>query len=111
MLLDKKVDVKNIFGPIGRKAREAVEIQERDPLAPVEGSEELDVAKKLYDNKDYANARKAFQKVAKKYKDKHIEEETLFMVAESDFQMQHFADAQDSYDELFKKYPSTRYLE
>jgi TolA-binding protein len=110
-LLDKKVEIKNIFGPIGRKAREAVEIQERDPLAPIEGSEEFDAAKKLYEQKKYAEARKAFKSVAKKYKDKPIEEDAMFMIAESDYRMQSFADAQDSYDELFKKYPSTRYLE
>jgi outer membrane protein assembly factor BamD (BamD/ComL family) len=111
MLLDKKVDVKNIFGPIGRKAREAVEISERDPLAPMEGIEELDAARKLYDEQKYSEALAGFQKVAKKYKDKPIEEEAMFMVAESYFRMQQYPAAQDAYDELFKKYPSTKFLE
>lgn len=110
-LLEKKEDIKNIFGPIGRKARQAVEVAERDPDAPVEGLPEFEAAKKLYDAQEYTAAQKAFHKVAKKYKDKPIEEEALFMVAESYFKMQHFPDAQDGYDELFKKYPSTRYLE
>lgn len=77
----------------------------------MEGLDEFDAAKALYDKQEYSAARKAFHKVAKKYKDKPIEEEALFMVGESYFKMQYFPDAQDAYDELFKKYPSTRYLE
>ena len=40
-----------------------------------------------------------------------IEEDALFMLAESQFQQTHYADAQNSYEELLKKYPSTRHLD
>jgi outer membrane protein assembly factor BamD (BamD/ComL family) len=108
-LLDKKLDVKNILGPVGRKAQ--AEVARRDPKAPLEGSEEFDAAKAQFEIKDYAQARKAFKKIAKKYKDKPIEEDAMFMLAECDYHQKHYPDAQDSYDELLKKYPSTRHLE
>ncbi|MGQ0635417.1 MAG: outer membrane protein assembly factor BamD [Planctomycetaceae bacterium] len=110
-LLDQKVEAANIFGPIGRRAREKVEMVQRDPNEPLEGSDELDAAKKLFDEKEYHAAAKTFHKVAVKYKDKPVEEEAMFLEAESYFHMQHFPDAQDAYDDLFKKHPGTRYLD
>lgn len=108
-LLDKKVDIKNIFGPTGRKAKDAVELIQRDASAPPEGFAEYEAAKALYEKKDYDKARKEFKAIAKKYKDKAIEEDALFMIAECHFQLKHYPAAQDGYDELFKHYPSTRF--
>lgn len=110
-LLNQKVDAANIFGPLGRKAREKVEMVQRDPNEPLEGQDEFDAARKLFDDKDYQKAAAGFKAVAKKYKDKPIEEDAMFMEAESYFHRQHFAAAQDAYDELFKKHPATRYVD
>ncbi|MSR60360.1 MAG: hypothetical protein EXS05_22415 [Planctomycetaceae bacterium] len=111
-LLDNKVSIRNVFGTTGKKALDAVEMSQRDPSTPPEGSEELEAAKIIYDQKDYAAARKAYNKIAKnkKYKDLPAREEALFMVAECDFQRQYFADAQDGYDELLNE-GSPRYVE
>lgn len=108
-LLDKKVDIKNILGPTGRKAKDAVELLQRDPSAPPEGFDDYEAAKALYDQKKYSEALSAFKKIAKKYKDKAIEEDAMFMIAECYFELKKYPDAQDGYDELFKKYPSTRF--
>ena len=40
-----------------------------------------------------------------------IEEDALFMLGETQFAMQRYASAQDSYDDLLKRYPSTRHLD
>ncbi len=40
-----------------------------------------------------------------------IEEDSMFMVAECQFRRRAYAKAQDSYDELLGKYPSTRHME
>lgn len=106
------LDVSNMLGPTGRKAREAAEnAQGGRKMAELEGHEQFEEAKELYVAGQYKEARKKFHKTAKKYKDKPIEEDAMFYRAESDFQMERLANAQDGYDELLKKYPSSRYLE
>ncbi|MCA8992628.1 MAG: tetratricopeptide repeat protein [Planctomycetaceae bacterium] len=40
-----------------------------------------------------------------------IEEDALFMIAETQFALEDFTDAQDSYDDLLNRYPSTRHLD
>lgn len=59
---------------------------------------------------DYAQARRAFKKLAKKYRDKPLEEDILFMKAESEFKLDWLPTAQDSYGKLLAKYPTTRYM-
>lgn len=112
--LDSSVDIKGIFGPAGREAQRNVELAQRgSTLPPIEGKADLDAAKRLYDAKEYSPAAAAFRKIskAKKYKDKPAEEEALFYFAECQYQLKRFPKAQDGYDELLKKYPSSRYLE
>jgi outer membrane protein assembly factor BamD (BamD/ComL family) len=112
--LDSSVDIKGIFGPAGREAQRNAELaRQGSSLPPIEGKEELDAAKRLYDAKQYPQAASAFKKIykTKKFKDKPAEEEALFYYAECQYQMKKFPKAQDGYDELLKKYPSSRYLE
>lgn len=108
-----KPKIKNLFGPSGRAAQ--IQAKDRltalDSLEPLEGHEDLAAAQVFYDDKKYSEAEKAFKKVAKKYKDKPIEEDALFMLAESQFAQQRYAKAQDSYNKLMSSYESTRYLE
>jgi len=105
----------------------------------IDGLEEFDQAQKLYDAKEYKAAEKAFKTLArqrslagKSFQDKvkgffardktpangsfgsygdPIEEDALFMVAESQFQQHGYSWAQDSYGTLLEKYPSTRHLD
>jgi outer membrane protein assembly factor BamD (BamD/ComL family) len=101
---------------------------------------ELEAAQKLYDAGRYRDAEKAFKSLAEarrvgglswaerftkafqmagggvdkmmydQYGDP-IEEDALFMVAESQFAQKKYSWAQDSYDRLLKKYPSTRHMD
>jgi outer membrane protein assembly factor BamD (BamD/ComL family) len=67
-------------------------------------------AEKLFREEKYDAAAKAFKKIAKRYKDRPLEEEALFMQAESLFKANHLPSAQDTYAKLLTKYPTTRYL-
>lgn len=105
--------IDGIYGPTGRDAQAALEEKARaaGSLNPIEGAAELEQARALYDAKQYEEARKAFKKIKKKYKNKPIEEDAMFMMAECDFEMKKYPAAQDGYDELFKKHNSTRYTD
>src|SRR5258708_1947615 len=108
------VNIKDVYGPAGRHAKNLVEQAQRDVKGdPEVGLEEYNAARKLYDEQNYVAARKAFKKMVKKYKKKNvpIEEDALFYLAECDYQLGWYPGAQDGYDELIKKYPSTRFLE
>jgi outer membrane protein assembly factor BamD (BamD/ComL family) len=80
-------------------------------LLPMKGLDEYEKAVALYEKKEYKEAEKAFKAISKKYKDKPIEEDALFMLGESQFRQEHYAYAQDSYEKLLVKYPTTRHLE
>lgn len=107
-------DIKETYGPIGRLAKNRAEQAQRDEKGePYVGLEELNAARKLYDEQKYAEARKAFHKIVKnkKWKNEPVVEEAMFYRAESDFQLGHYPDAQDGYDELMKAHPATKHLE
>jgi len=99
----------------------------------------FDAAQVLYDEEKFAEAEKAFKGIVKERRDLHenffakvrrawgaqthddgdlystygdaIEEDALFMVAESQYAQRKFPDAEKSYQDLLVKYPSTRYLD
>ena len=105
----------------------------------IDGLHEYQAAEALYLEGRLPEAEKAFQKLAKKRRSNHetfgqkverwwgiapatsldsysnfgdpIEEDALFMKAECQFDQKRFARAQDSYDNLLTKYPSTRHLD
>lgn len=101
------LSIKHIYGPAGREAQQAAEAHN----GPMEGQDEFDAAKKLFDEQKYTECRKVCKKLKKKYKDKPIEEDFMFLFAECDYHNGHFPHAQDGYDELLKKYTSSRHLE
>lgn len=102
------LSTKNIYGPTGRKAQQELNASR---VGPLEGQDEFDAAKKLFDDQQLDKCSKVCKKLKKKYKDKPIEEDIMFLYAECDFNRSRYPDAQDHYDELLKKYSSTRYLE
>lgn len=69
------------------------------------------IARETFDKGDYDKAIKLCKKNAKNLKDSSLGEEAQFMLAESYFNLGHYAKAQDAYDQLFQDYPSTRYIE
>lgn len=113
--------------------------QLQDSGLQIDGLEEFDAAQRLYDAGEYRAAENAFKALAKQRKragkdwmaslkdslslDKKpangafgsygdpIEEDALFMVAESQFAQKKYSWAQDSYGVLLEKYPSTRRLD
>ncbi len=103
----------------------------------IEGLAEYEAAEKLYDAGNYRAAEKAFKKLAKERRKRGlsflesatealrtgvsdpaansygdpIEEDALFMTAESQFKQKKYSWAQDSYDRLLERYPSSRHLD
>lgn len=83
----------------------------REIIDPEAGLDEYDLAMVKFEEKKYDEAANDFKAVAKKFYDYPVEEDALFMVAECRFAAKRYGWAQDGYDGLIKKYPSTRYLE
>jgi tetratricopeptide (TPR) repeat protein len=105
----------------------------------IEGLHEYQAAEALYLDGRLPEAEKAFNKLAKARRNRHesfnmkierwwgvkspasldtytnfgdpIEEDSLFMKAECQFDQKKYATAQDSYDALLTRYPSTRHLD
>lgn len=105
----------------------------------IDGLHEYQAAEALYLDGRYAEAEKAFKRLAKERRKRQetflmrlerfwgvrtksgldtyanfgdpIEEDSLFMKAECQFEQRKFAAAQDSYDGLLNQYPSTRHLD
>lgn len=86
-----------------KKAREIV-----DPDA---GFPEYDAAMARFEKKEYQAAAKEFKAIAKKYYDYPVEEDAMYMVGECYYADQRYAWAQDEFDGLIKKFPSSRYVE
>lgn len=81
------------------------------PVVPAEAQKAYDDAKRLYDGGQYAEAEAAAHKIAKKWRDTVLEEDALFLEAESQFALKKYSKAQDSYAEIFERFPSTRYMD
>ncbi|MGD9853644.1 MAG: tetratricopeptide repeat protein [Planctomycetaceae bacterium] len=103
----------------------------------IEGLADYQAAKRLYDAKRYADAEKAFKALAKDRRNRGlsfterfgkalrtgvsdpsadsfgdpVEEDALFMLAESQFMQKKYSWAQDSYDKLLERFPSSRHLD
>lgn len=82
-----------------------------DPAVIEAGKREYDLAEQLFKQKAYEDAEAAFRKLARRYKDTPIEEDAMFMVGECRFLTERYPKAQDSYDELLKKYTNSRHLD
>ncbi|HEX6985054.1 MAG TPA: outer membrane protein assembly factor BamD [Planctomycetaceae bacterium] len=81
------------------------------PTVPPEAQQAYDEAQRLYDAGEYEEAEEAAHKLAKKYKDTVLEEDALFLEAESQYARRRYAAAQDTYAELFERFPSTRHMD
>lgn len=105
---EDKFTIKNMVGKM------AGQVRPRNPdgsLMPLEGQAEFDKLRELADAEKYAEAEAGFKALAKKYKDKPIEEDAMFYVADCQFRQKHYPAAQDSIDELLNKYTGSRYIE
>lgn len=118
LLGGRDTTIDNVQGPTERRLRNLFRKQEEDEYAnsngslkPIPGTEDYLAAEKIYEDGDYENAKKAFHKVARKYKKSEIREDAIYMEAESSYELGHYSDAQDKYSELLKDFPSTRHLD
>ncbi|MEZ6071359.1 MAG: tetratricopeptide repeat protein [Pirellulales bacterium] len=64
-----------------------------------------------YTQKDYVTAAEHFKKAAHRWPDSDLEEEAIFMAAESLFFADRYARADDMYSLLLEKYDNTRHLD
>ena len=78
--------------------------------ANAQANAEFRQAETLFQKKEYKQAEKRFKKIAKRYNDTTLEEDSLFMVAESQFMRKRYSYAQDSYDTLLDEFPSSQYV-
>ena len=76
------------------------------------------LAKELYGQgeesfrlREYAQAKSKYRGAAKRWPDSALEEDAMFKAAECDFFMDKYANADDGYDALLKKYSNSRHLE
>lgn len=136
----ESASIADIKGPQERQLLSAEWQNRKDQLQsngiPLEGLAEFESAQSLYDQGEYRAAERAFSALARQRARAHqtfqsrveelfareptnrnngygdpIEEDALFMVAESQFAGERFPAAQDSYGRLLEKYPSTRHLD
>lgn len=116
LMKEQTPNIEKVAGPTERRLRlkfweKQVNSDGEDTLKPLVGTEDYLAATELYKDEEFAQAQKAFQTVAKKYKKSGIREDALFMQAESAFQQEHYSKAHDTYAILLKEYPSTRHLD
>jgi outer membrane protein assembly factor BamD (BamD/ComL family) len=71
---------------------------------------EFAAAQQRFNEKQYSRAAGLYYGLAKRYRDSHLEEEALFMAAESDYFDRKLPRAEDTYAKLLTKYPTTRFL-
>ncbi|MBX3438277.1 MAG: hypothetical protein KF861_12355 [Planctomycetaceae bacterium] len=139
--LDQSESIDGIMGPTERKLKQASwEQKQREAAANgerIEGLAEYQAAMRLYDAGRYSEAERAFKKLAKERRygglnfaeraahalqtgvsypsangfGDPVEEDALFMTAEAQFMQQKYSWAQDSYDRLLERYPSTRHMD
>lgn len=64
-----------------------------------------------FKEKKYDQAAKQFKKAAKRWPDSPLEEDALYMQAESQFFAERYSKASDTYDNMMKKFENSRYLE
>jgi outer membrane protein assembly factor BamD (BamD/ComL family) len=67
--------------------------------------------KSLYIQKKYMEAAEKFATAADRWPDTPLEEDSLFLQAESYFFADEYVKAHDTFEKLFKKYSNTRHLE
>ncbi len=73
--------------------------------------EQFEEGEKLFEAKEYDKAAKLFAKAANYWPDSSLEEDALFLQAESNFFADRYSAADDLYGRLIKKYTNTRYLD
>ena len=101
----------SIRGPLERVLGE-----DEDPLTAglkysEEAQQEINLARKQFDDGRFDDATKSYKRLAKKYRNSSVGEEAQYQLAECYFATKQYPKAQDAFSQLFEDYPSTRYVE
>jgi len=80
-------------------------------VAPQEGQAEFRQAVQFFEQNDLAEAEKRFKRLSKKYRDTTLEEDALYMLGETQFRRKRYPKAQDTFDELYERFPTNRYVD
>lgn len=71
----------------------------------------MDEADAFFKGGDYESAMPKYKQVVDRWPDSSLEEDALWQLAECQFFTDQYAKAEDTYDELVKKYANTKYLD
>ncbi|QDT14792.1 outer membrane protein assembly factor BamD [Alienimonas californiensis] len=78
---------------------------------PPEARQAFEAARNDLERGEHKRAASAFKSLSRRYADTAIEEDSLFYRAEALYAAEDYAPAQDAYDTLLDRYPSTRRLD
>ncbi|HTQ38323.1 MAG TPA: outer membrane protein assembly factor BamD [Pirellulales bacterium] len=92
---------------VGKEMKKAVGLGPNQTIA--QGF--FDEGEKLFVAKEYDKAAKKFASAADRWPNSTMEEDAMFLEAESYFFADRYSYAEDEYGELLKKYPNTRHLD
>ena len=104
------LSTESIRGPLERALLTEEDVLTRGEKFSPEALEQVETARKQFDDGQYALAVKNYNAIAKKYPESSIGEEAWFRMGECYFAMHQYPKSQDAYDKLFKDYPSTKYV-
>lgn len=94
------------------RVRQILGLQKRPRAVPTDADEkELKAAEDLVKAGQYAQAEPALTRLAKRYKGGDLAEAALFLEGECRFQRGNYVGAAESYEQLGKDFPTTRYLD
>jgi len=103
--------ISSVKGPLERALYNEESPLEMGRKFSPEERRQLELCRSAFESGNYDEAIKLSKKATKKFKESTLGEEAQFYLAESYFAQGKYAKAQDSYDQLFEDYPSTRYVE
>jgi outer membrane protein assembly factor BamD (BamD/ComL family) len=92
---------------IGKTMKKAVGLGPSEKYA----RQQFEDGEKLFEAKEYDKAAKLFAKAVNYWPDSTLEEDALFLEAESNFFADRYSTADDLYGQLIKKYTNSRYLD
>jgi outer membrane protein assembly factor BamD (BamD/ComL family) len=87
--------------------QKAVGLEPNEPIA----REHFGKGQKLFQERKYDDAADEFKSAAKRWPDSPLEEDALYMQAESEFFADRYSAASDTYGRLLKKFENSRFLE
>ncbi|MBL8815885.1 MAG: tetratricopeptide repeat protein [Planctomyces sp.] len=105
------LNIDRIRGPLERGLNSELTPLELGRKYSPEAEKKLKDALALYDQKNYKAAAKMYKKIAKEFEESSYGEEAQYRLGECYYAMGDLPEAQESFDQLFEDYPSTRYVE